>query len=176
MARAYGVRSAMPGFLQVKLIFSDNYYLGYIGEKLCPQLVFVSGNYTKYSEVAKVYRQVFKQYDPKFYYVGVDEATLEISEFLQQRKKSVTLVGKAFGGDCDCRLPAWTPELANQYLDAKQEQVKCEKCGKDRIVWSYERTFGVDVSNVVEEIRFKVEQETGGLTCSAGRLINVYFN
>ena len=48
LARKFGVRAAMPGF---------------IGKKLCPQLVIVPGNMEKYSQVSQVVRAVFR--DPE---------------------------------------------------------------------------------------------------------------
>jgi hypothetical protein len=43
IARKFGVRAAMPGF---------------IGKKLCPNLVFVEPNFEKYTSIAEVIRQV----------------------------------------------------------------------------------------------------------------------
>jgi len=50
-ARKYGVRSAMPGF---------------IAKKLCPDLVFIPCNITKYREVSNVFKEILEQYDPEF--------------------------------------------------------------------------------------------------------------
>ena len=43
IARKYGVRSAMPGF---------------IAKKLCPDLVLVDCNFRKYREVSKVFKSI----------------------------------------------------------------------------------------------------------------------
>merc|ERR1719187_1512229 len=61
LARKFGVRAAMPGF---------------IGKKLCPDLVIVPGNMEKYSNVSKVVREVFSEYDPNFAPMSLDEAYL----------------------------------------------------------------------------------------------------
>ena len=62
-ARRFGVRAAMPGF---------------IGKKLCPQLVIVPPNFEKYTAVSKVVREVFAEYDLEFCPVSLDEAYLVI--------------------------------------------------------------------------------------------------
>lgn len=66
-ARKYGVRAAMPGF---------------IGKKLCPTLVIVRPNFHKYTEFSRRVRQVLVQYDEDFTPVGLDEAYLDITEYM----------------------------------------------------------------------------------------------
>ena len=68
-ARQYGVRSGMPGF---------------IGKKLCPQLKIVPLNFSRYREESTNIRQVFKEYDPNFCPMSLDEAYLDITDFLLQ--------------------------------------------------------------------------------------------
>lgn len=66
-ARKFGVRAAMPGF---------------IGKKLCPSLKIVRPNFDKYKSVSKKVRQVLEQYDEDFAPVGLDEAYLDITEYM----------------------------------------------------------------------------------------------
>merc|ERR1719187_388324 len=66
-ARRFGVRAAMPGF---------------IAKKLCPDLVIIPGNMEKYSNVSKVVREVFSEYDPNFAPMSLDEAYLDITDYL----------------------------------------------------------------------------------------------
>ena len=68
-ARKYGVRAAMPGF---------------IGKKLCPELIIVPPNFTKYKAVSKDVHEIFSQYDPGFSPMSLDEAYLDITEYLQR--------------------------------------------------------------------------------------------
>ncbi|XP_050716765.1 DNA polymerase kappa-like [Eriocheir sinensis] len=68
-ARKFGVRAAMPGF---------------IGKKLCPELIIVPPNFDKYKAVSKVVREVFSEYDPGFSPMSLDEAYLDITEYLQK--------------------------------------------------------------------------------------------
>ena len=68
IARKYGVKSGMPGF---------------IGRKLCPHLVFVKPNYKKYRAVSDVFKGVIKEYDLHPECAGLDEANLDVTDFLQ---------------------------------------------------------------------------------------------
>ena len=68
-ARAYGVRSAMPGF---------------IGRSLCPELKFVTPKFEEYRKYSEITRRVYAAYDPQFESVSLDEAYLDITEYLQE--------------------------------------------------------------------------------------------
>ena len=70
-ARQFGVRSAMPGFIAVKL---------------CPQLLFIPTDFTKYKAVAAVFRGIFAQYDPNFESASLDEAYLDITAHLAAKQ------------------------------------------------------------------------------------------
>ncbi|KAG2188881.1 hypothetical protein INT44_004021 [Umbelopsis vinacea] len=72
-ARKFGVRSAMPG---------------YIALKLCPQLKIVPLNFSKYREASAKVRSVFEQYDPHYCPMSLDEAYLNITEHLKTTNKS----------------------------------------------------------------------------------------
>jgi DNA polymerase kappa len=67
VARKFGVRSAMPGF---------------IAKKLCPQLTFVNSDFTLYKHYAGLAREVFRTYDPEFDALSLDEAFLDVTEYL----------------------------------------------------------------------------------------------
>ena len=71
VARTFGVRSAMPGF---------------IGLKLCPQLIFVAPNFDKYTAAAAQTREVFARYDPLFMAGSLDEAFLDVTEFCARQR------------------------------------------------------------------------------------------
>lgn len=72
LARKFGVRAGMPGF---------------IARKLCPQLVIVSTNFEKYGQTSKEIHEVFKQYDPNFSSVSLDEAYLDITDYLENQNR-----------------------------------------------------------------------------------------
>lgn len=69
VARKFGVRAAMPGF---------------IGMQLCPELTLVPCNYRKYSAVSKVFREIVAEYDPLFVSLGLDEVNMDVTDFLQK--------------------------------------------------------------------------------------------
>lgn len=72
LARKFGVRAGMPGF---------------IGKKLCPQLVIVPANYEQYGKVSKEIHEIFKLYDPNFSSVSLDEAYLDITDYLENENR-----------------------------------------------------------------------------------------
>merc|ERR1719401_3411052 len=58
VARLYGVRSAMPGFIAVEMVKNPSL----VGSKMPPdELVFVSANYGKYTQVAQEVREIFRE-------------------------------------------------------------------------------------------------------------------
>ncbi|KAH8052568.1 DNA-directed DNA polymerase [Aureococcus anophagefferens] len=80
VARKWGVRSAMPGF---------------IGQELCrrgpefgmprAELVFVRPDFEKYTAVSKVARAIFAEYDPHLACYSLDEAYLDLTLYLRAR-------------------------------------------------------------------------------------------
>jgi len=70
VARRYGVRAAMPGF---------------IGQKLCPELIIIPPNFDKYTAMSEQVRCVFAEYDPNYSAASLDEAYLDITEHLERR-------------------------------------------------------------------------------------------
>lgn len=67
-ARKYGVVSAMPG---------------YIAKQLCPHLVIIPPNSAAYREASAKVRHILAEYDPKLTVSSLDEATLNVSEYLR---------------------------------------------------------------------------------------------
>lgn len=66
IARKFGVRSAMPGFL---------------AKKLCPSLIFVRPNFSKYEDDSRKLMNILKNYDPQIEVAGLDEAYLDITDY-----------------------------------------------------------------------------------------------
>ncbi len=64
-ARKYGVRSAMPGS---------------VAARLCPQLIFVRGNFDTYREVSRQIREIFSEYTDLVEPLSLDEAYLDVTE------------------------------------------------------------------------------------------------
>eukprot|EP00210_Caulerpa_lentillifera_P003340 g3187.t1 len=65
-ARKYGVRSAMPGFIALKL---------------CPELTLVEHHFDKYKSASNSAREVFRQFDPEFESSSLDEAYLNVTTY-----------------------------------------------------------------------------------------------
>ena len=47
---------------------------------LCPQAIFISGNYEKYREVGEQVREIFKRYTDLIEPMSIDEAYLDVTE------------------------------------------------------------------------------------------------
>ena len=78
-ARRYGVHSAMPMSQAVRL---------------CPELVIVRGNMTKYKEVSGQISEIFSRYTDLIEPLSLDEAFLDVSECLEFNG-SATLMAQA---------------------------------------------------------------------------------
>lgn len=75
-ARKYGVRSAMPSVT---------------AKKLCPQLVFVDGDFAKYKEVSRQMHAIFHEYTDIIEPISLDEAFLDVTENKPQIDLAVTI-------------------------------------------------------------------------------------
>ena len=69
VARKFGVRAGMPGF---------------IGKELCPELIFVAPNFEKYQEASKQIEGIFADFDPAYEMCSLDEAYLDITTFMEE--------------------------------------------------------------------------------------------
>mmetsp|Transcript_34811 Transcript_34811/g.44894 ORF Transcript_34811/g.44894 Transcript_34811/m.44894 type:complete len:290 (+) Transcript_34811:59-928(+) len=67
VARSFGVRSAMPGF---------------IAKELCPQLILVPGRYEAYSQASKLVLEVIHHYDEHCRMMSLDEAKIDLTKYL----------------------------------------------------------------------------------------------
>ncbi|TQN67407.1 DNA polymerase kappa [Colletotrichum shisoi] len=70
VARKYGCRSGMAGF---------------VAKKLCPELVMLKPNFEKYTAKAHEVREVLVEYDPRFESASIDEAYLNITEYCTEK-------------------------------------------------------------------------------------------
>lgn len=70
VARKWGVRSAMPGFM---------------GKQLCPSLLFIKSDKDKYKRISDFeFLKILKQYDPLLESIGLDEANLDVTDYCLQ--------------------------------------------------------------------------------------------
>ena len=132
-ARKYGVRAAMPGFVAVKL---------------CPQLKFVRSDFAAYVQAAAAMRHVMAKYDPAMRTMSLDEASLDITDYLVRTgvipgSQLAPLSGASQHGAW--LLPAFHVEPGLQWA-----------------------TYRPAIEAVVADMRAEIERITGGLTVSAG--------
>uniref|UniRef100_A0A8C3S2Y6 DNA polymerase kappa n=1 Tax=Chelydra serpentina TaxID=8475 RepID=A0A8C3S2Y6_CHESE len=160
-ARRFGVRAAMPGF---------------IAKRLCPHLTIVPLNFKKYEEVSKEVREILAEYDPSFMPIGLDEAYLNITEYLEERqnwpedKRSYFIKRENIAkNDAHSSSPilfedntSITEEqpVATSHLYTEEQRDQFTQLLNSVV-------FGTSAEEVVKEIRFRIEQKTG-LTASAG--------
>ena len=69
-ARKYGIRSAMPTAVCVKL---------------CPSLLVIEANGQKYNRISKESERIYARYDKNFTMLSIDEALVNLTESVQQR-------------------------------------------------------------------------------------------
>ncbi|XP_040277359.1 DNA polymerase kappa isoform X2 [Bufo bufo] len=176
LARRFGVRAAMPGF---------------IAKRLCPNLHIVPLNFDKYRAVSKEVREIFSEYDPNFLPLSLDEAYLDITDHLEERltwpeERRRYLVGTGNSGNvnppadvenstakCEpeetqCTSPVLFEDiptfLPDQCHDRSRQDTECEN--KERTPENV-LVFGTSSEEAVREMRFLIEQKTT-LTASAG--------
>ena len=68
---------------------------GFIGRRLCPHLVFVKPNYPKYRKVSDSFKLVLSRYDSRLESCGLDEANLDLTDYLIENKLD-NLLGRIF--------------------------------------------------------------------------------
>ena len=71
IARKYGVRSAMPGFIALKL---------------CPQLKLIGGHFHRYKEESIKIMEILEEYDPFIESSGLDEAYIDLTDYCKNNK------------------------------------------------------------------------------------------
>jgi DNA polymerase kappa len=59
---------------------------GFIGRRLCPQLVFIKPNYPKYRTASEDFKRVLYPFDCKLESCGLDEANLDLTDYLVEHK------------------------------------------------------------------------------------------
>ncbi|CAJ0575274.1 unnamed protein product, partial [Mesorhabditis spiculigera] len=148
---------------------------GFIGKKLCPELEIVRGNYKKYGAESRVFSGIFEEYDPELSMGSLDEAYLDITEYVAERAVPKAYARIRYSGDCSCRLPHITVDELEKEMGSKLEaavhaRTNCPKCSKERWIVQDQVEFGIGRQEIVREIRYRVEQATG-LTCSAGKAL-----
>ncbi|CAG5120115.1 unnamed protein product [Candidula unifasciata] len=182
LARRFGIRAAMPGF---------------IARKLCPELVIVPLNFDKYIAVSETVKEILALYDPNFSAMSLDEAYLDLTEHLRERiqapvsSRMFLLRTKDCSTACRCDLNMVLRPLLLQEVDLSQMQAAeseidvnqlfshcietehlktCSVCGRPFPSFTL-KVYGVSAKDAVLEMRNRIEQRTH-LTASAGIAAN----
>jgi DNA polymerase kappa len=83
VARKWGIYSGLPGF---------------IGKRLCTDLIFVQPNLPKYKGISEQIKNLLKQFDPEVETPSPDEFLLDVSVYLQSYNLDNDL-GRIFIGE-----------------------------------------------------------------------------
>eukprot|EP00794_Sanderia_malayensis_P020641 gene20641-22676_t len=164
-ARKYGVRAAMPGF---------------IAKKLCPHLKIIPTHFEKYKNVSSQVRMILAEYDPQFCGMGLDEAYLDITAYVDDQmiiKRNIIYGGsadlEATGGiatvQSACESSGDNSECSNTSSVQVMKLFKeCQSNQKPGAAWGhYSGLKRRLIEEIVNEIRMRIFQETK-LTASAG--------
>ncbi|KAL7063018.1 hypothetical protein AAHC03_0119 [Spirometra sp. Aus1] len=186
IARRYGVRAAMPGFL---------------GRKLCPQLVIVPPDFGKYAAVSQKVREILAEYclggSAGMVTMSLDEAYLNITQHVTERvtypperrtfwprmaPKMPALIcrcrkSEVQTSESDAETNQSLPDETGGSEEDSQGALVPRAVGKDAdlavclycglLLQPGQRVFGTTVTEAVREMRFRVFCATQ-LTCSAG--------
>ena len=139
VARRYGVRAAMPGYLGSTLVKEISE-----GKE---SLTFVKSDFNLYKRKSAEVKAILEQYDPKLKMYSLDEAYMDIMPYLEVKMNNNTMNHESItkyltsANDFEARLP-----LHEAFSDC---------------------TIHTEVQNLLNSIRQKVKDVTG-LSCSAG--------
>mmetsp|Transcript_5286 Transcript_5286/g.8726 ORF Transcript_5286/g.8726 Transcript_5286/m.8726 type:complete len:916 (-) Transcript_5286:87-2834(-) len=198
VARKFGVRSAMPGF---------------IAKKLCPHLIFLNHESDKYKEASTIVKTIMLDYDPNLVSYSLDEFFMDLTaytdnEINRRRHSSSCPVHGLEGGASETtnkkpKLNEGNCVIETALLDQKYIQDDSDDEGEEEYVPVVgDQDEGVEprqcatphkiqctctvmpiptahdavcpeyrrqvACEIVQEFRRKVYVATGGLTCSAG--------
>ena len=141
VARQYGVRAAMPGYLGSKLVSELS------GGK--ETLTFVKSDFELYKKKSMEVRAVLKEYDPNLNMYSLDEAYMDIGPYLEIQLLNATKDHDAIRTILSAAKES-TPGICESLLEHRS---------KDSIHDA--------AKSLLHSIREKVQTVTG-LTCSAG--------
>lgn len=77
-AREFGVKSAMPGFMALKL---------------CPNLMILEPNFKLYQQKSEEVMNVLRQFNQTLHVVGLDECFLSLNEYIEKHEQSSKFSG-----------------------------------------------------------------------------------
>ena len=167
---------------------------GFIGKKLCPELIMVPLHFDKYREVSQQVRAILAEYDPNFCPMSLDEAYMDLTEHMVMRQDFTDAQRTFVKGGLKQAKPENDKDKSTESEIAKQDTEPERMCTQSTMVTSKfdpatsnttnngvegegssevkddlaeSVTFGLSVEDAVNEIRFRIHQRTQ-LTASAG--------
>ncbi|KAL7528374.1 hypothetical protein ACHAXR_002412 [Thalassiosira sp. AJA248-18] len=149
VARKYGVRAAMPGYLGSTLVKELS------GGK--ESLTFVKSDFELYKRKSSQVRAVLEEYDPNMKMYSLDEAYMDISPYLEIQL--LDRQGELSHENIRKQLSDKTNSSTSQLPDKEIHEILPLSNIHDA------------AKNLLHSIRLKVKQTTG-LTCSAGLCSN----
>ncbi|KAL7566714.1 hypothetical protein ACA910_017770 [Epithemia clementina (nom. ined.)] len=151
VARRYGVRSAMAGWIGDKLVEELS------GGK--EKLIHVKSNFALYKEKSLVVKTVLAEYDPTLSMHSLDEAFLDLAPYLAL-KMAKNWSHEQIRNELQKNSTESTTRNQSTLHDWEESQTTLASFP----AWLCRQ----HASEVIEQMREKVKKETGGLTCSAG--------
>ena len=142
VARKYGVRAAMPGYLGSTLVKEISE-----GKET---LTFVKSDFKLYKRKSAEVKAILEEYDPKLKMYSLDEAYMDMMPYLEVKMSNNTMTHEAITKHLNTTA-------SNNNLKA---QLPLHEAFPDS-------TIHTDVQNLLNSIRQKVKDITG-LSCSAG--------
>lgn len=127
---------------------------GFIAKKLCPNLKIVPTDFKSYRLKSDLAKAIFEQYSPVVVMMSLDEASLDITDHVKTRS----------GTNFVCLFCAGVTQ--------ETDLENCRLCKFGKV--NYEKSFGTSLQDCIEEIRYRVEINTQGCTCSAGISVNSF--
>jgi DNA polymerase kappa len=176
VARQYGVRAAMPGF---------------IAKKLCPHLVFVKSNFEKYQIVSNQIKEIISEYDPKYSSWSLDEVYFDLIHAARKKYVEEHSLASSSSSSCSSFAPSASRSSSEELIDDEEEEdgenpivfhskLHQQQQKQNSVVSSVSsvepsifelRKIAV---NLLQEIRQRIKTVTNGLTCSAGMANNFF--
>lgn len=137
---------------------------GFIGRKLCPDLVIVPTNFAKYTRVAEQVRAILVEYDPLFSPMGLDESYLNITQCVLDRVRQSGCF--ALGGNGK-KTDTNEVEEEGEEEEGEEEERGMYGCKEEWKSAGFPPFLWKPAQDVVKEIRQRIEERTT-LTASAG--------
>uniref|UniRef100_A0A7E4W1H0 DNA polymerase kappa n=1 Tax=Panagrellus redivivus TaxID=6233 RepID=A0A7E4W1H0_PANRE len=156
-ARKFGVKSGMPGF-QAK--------------KLCPQLVILPCDFKLYHKASWSFHQVLSKFDPDVRMAGLDEAYLNLSNFVADAPDGYSMNTVAYDGECQCNRPR-KDDITEDDEVISSGDITCTICGMAQLYFNCTMNFSPGIDGMIRMLRMEVAMRTN-LSCSAGIASSYY--